>query len=146
MFYAIDRGRRARRKNNALRAKKLKPKHIETRDSWSRAEVCAMVGISERRFIEYTYMGVIPKATYPSRYVYYWSHQALLLVKLFDAMREEGWPRRIPHFVGSPYWTDYLTKLRFEWGKEPRLYAEWKARGGNDNEEREDPEGKRNHV
>jgi hypothetical protein len=146
LLYAVDRGVRARRKNEALKAQNLPPKHIETRDSWTRGEVCDAIGVSQETFIGFVSMGVVPKATYPGRQTRYWSHQVPLLIDLFTRMRHEGWPKRIPHFVGSAYWTDYLAKLQSEWTREPRLYAEWKARGGNDNETGEDRTGERAGV
>lgn len=136
LYYAIDPGYRKRRKNQALVGLGREPIHLESRSSWSRPEMLEIIGVSSATFTKYQQLGVIPLPTYPTSRAFtrYWSHQAVLLVRLFDEMRKEGWPQKMPHFIGSPYWTGFLERLRSDWVREPYDYREWKARGGDHQE------------
>lgn len=138
MIYAIDKGNQNARRNQAQAAKGKKPSLRQRRDSWSLMEVASIVGCGRMVMLRYRELGVIPPATYPSKQTRYWRHQAVLLTKLFNEMRKQGYPRRTPQFVGSPYWTRFLNDLRSEWKREPDALVQWKARGGNDHENSHD--------
>lgn len=141
--YAVDMGARARRKNQAAKAQGRDRRDREFKDSYSRTEMVEILGVNRRTFFRYVQLGVIPKTTYPSglNHPRYWRHQAVLLTKLFNAMRKDGWPTRMPHFVGSPYWTQFLAALRSEWEREPHAVSEWKARCGDHHETGKDSLG-----
>lgn len=142
LYYSIDPGYRARRKQSAAKAGGWRPPERITRDSWSIREITAILGVSSKTIDRYEKMGIIPKVTYPvGRMRRYWRHQAVLLIWLFQAMRMEGWPRRIPHFVGSRYWTLALARLRSEWDKEHPFYGHREVWSGDDNEEGKDGAG-----
>lgn len=81
-------------------------------------EVCDLLGVHHDTFDKYQRLGLIPKATYPTRKRRYWQHQVTALVKLFRKMRAEGWPHRMPHFIGSKRWDEYRERLKQEWERD----------------------------
>jgi hypothetical protein len=126
--YWIDRGYRQQRINSAREAQGLSILKLPRKLSWSITEVCDVLGVHRHTIQKYERLGIIPYPTYPSRRRVYWGHQVMLLSRLFQRMRSEGWPRSMPHVIGSAGWTSYLSSLRSEWRK-GHNDVEWKGRG-----------------
>lgn len=138
LIYQIDPGRREARKAHTAKSRGSPRSYRTRRDSWTLTEVCKALSISIPTLRKFEKMGLVPPADYPTgtpRRTRYWRHQVSLLIRLFRALRKEGWPRIMPHIVGSAYWTKLIGEIHSAWPKE--AFDEWQGRyshhdGGGD--------------
>lgn len=126
--YAHDEAYRQRRINEALQAQGLMVSKTPRKSSWTFAEVCSVLNVSATTIRVYEKAGLVPKPTYPAKVRRYYPHQVLLLAQLFQRMRQEGWPVRIPKMGTHKHWTRFLKRLQSEWTARGPIHVEWSGR------------------
>ena len=127
--YQFDAGYRQSCLISAAKARGHPPDRIVPRkQSWSVHEVLDIVGVSLKTFNRHQRLGLIPLPTYPAKVRRYWGYQVLLIVRVYQHMKKEGWPERMPRYVGSLHWSKLLSETQQRWKKEGLPHADWKAR------------------
>lgn len=103
----------------------------EKKTCYTSRELCDLCEVSIETLDRYQQIGIIPLPTYPSANRVYWPHQALLVMRLFKRLRDEGWPAVMPHYDGSRSWAKFFARIKEEWPKKGSTNGYRKTRGGS---------------